>query len=97
MVIREGRGSRVWDLSGNEYVDYLLGSGPMLIGHSHPEVVAAVIEQVELGTTFFALSEPAIRLAEELVRAVPCAEKVRFLSSGTEATLYAMRLVQSLP
>ncbi len=95
VVIRQGRGSRVWDLSGNEYVDYLLGSGPMLIGHSHPEVVAAVTEQVELGTTFFALSEPAIRLAEEIVRAVPCAEKVRFLSSGTEATLYAMRLARA--
>jgi glutamate-1-semialdehyde 2,1-aminomutase len=95
VVISKGRGARVWDMSGNEYVDYLLGSGPMLVGHSHPEVVAAVTEQVERGTTFFALNEYAIRLAEEIVHAVPCAEKVRFLSSGTEATLYAMRLARA--
>ena len=56
-IVREGRGGRVWDLSGNEYVDYLLGSGPMLIGHAHPEVVSAVTEQVERGTTFFALND----------------------------------------
>ena len=95
VIIQKGRGARVWDLSGNEYVDYLLGSGPMLVGHSHPEVVAAVMEQVERGTTFFALNEYAILLAEEIVRAVPCAEKVRFLSSGTEATLYAMRVARA--
>ena len=95
VVVREGRGSRVWDLSGNEYVDYLLGSGPMLIGHAHPEVVSAVREQLERGTTFFALNEHAILLAEEIVDAVPCAEKVRFLSSGTEATHYAMRAARA--
>ena len=95
MVIREGRGGRVSDFSGNEYVDYLLGSGPMLVGHAHPEVVAAVQEQVEHGTTFFASNEFAIRLAEEIVRAVPCAEKVRFSSSGSEATLYAIRTARA--
>ena len=95
VVIRQGRGAHVWDLSGNEYVDYLLGSGPMLIGHAHPEVVAAVKEQVENGTTFFALNEHAILLAEEIVDAVPCAEKVRYTSSGTEATHYAMRVARA--
>jgi glutamate-1-semialdehyde 2,1-aminomutase len=95
VIIREGRGGRVWDVSGNEYVDYLLGSGPMLLGHSHPEVVAAVREQLERGTTFFATNEHAILLAEEIVKAVPCAEKVRFSSSGTEATLYAMRAARA--
>ena len=95
VVISEGAGSRVRDLSGNEYVDYLLGSGPMLIGHAHPEVVSAVTEQVERGTTFFALNEYAILLAEEIVKAVPCAEKVRFFSSGTEATHYAMRAARA--
>jgi glutamate-1-semialdehyde 2,1-aminomutase len=95
VIIREGRGSRVWDVSGNEYVDYLLGSGPMLLGHSHPEVVAAVREQLERGTTFFATNEHAILLAEEIVKAVPCAEKLRFSSSGTEATLYAMRAARA--
>ena len=95
VVIRQGRGAHVWDLSGNEYVDYLLGSGPMLIGHAHAEVVAAVKEQVENGTTFFALNEHAILLAEEIVDAVRCAEKVRFTSSGTEATHYAMRVARA--
>ena len=95
VVIREGRGARVWDVSGNEYVDYLLGSGPMLVGHAHPQVVAAVREQIERGTTFFANNEQAILLAEEIVKAVPCAEKVRFSSSGSEATLFAMRTARA--
>ena len=71
VVIREGSGSRIWDVSGNEYIDYLLGSGPMLVGHTHPQVVAAVHEQVERGSTFFAGNESAIMLAEEIVKAVP--------------------------
>ena len=95
VVIRGGRGSRVWDLSGNEYVDYSLGSGPMLIGHAHPEVVAAVSEQIEQGTTFFALTEQAVLLAEEIVAAVACAEKVKFVSSGGEATFFAMRAARA--
>ena len=95
ILIREGRGGRVWDASGNEFVDYLLGSGPMLVGHAHPEVVAAVEAQNRRGSTFFATNEYAVRLAEEIVDAVPCAEKVRFSSSGTEATLYAMRTVRA--
>jgi glutamate-1-semialdehyde 2,1-aminomutase len=95
VILARGRGSRVWDVSGHEYIDYLLGSGPMLVGHAHPEVVAAVREQLELGSTFFANNEPAILLAEEISKAMPCAEKVRFCSSGTEATLYAMRLARA--
>ncbi|BBK36311.1 aspartate aminotransferase family protein [Allostella sp. ATCC 35155] len=95
VVIREGRGGRVWDVTGREYVDFLLGSGPMFIGHSHPEVVEAVLKQVPLGTTFFANNEPGIRLAAEIVDALPCAEQVRFMSSGTEADLYAMRVARA--
>ena len=94
-IIRRGLGSRVWDVSGNEYVDYMLGSGPMLIGHSHPDVVEAVVEQARLGTTFFALNEHAVALAEAVVDAVPCAEEVRFFSTGSEATLYAMRVARA--
>jgi glutamate-1-semialdehyde 2,1-aminomutase len=94
-VIAHGRGGRVWDVSGNEYVDYLLGSGPMIVGHAHPEVVAAVQTEVAKGTTFFANNALGIRLAAEIVEAVPCAEKVRFVSSGSEADLYAMRLARA--
>ena len=95
VILARGRGSRVWDVSGHEYIDYLLGSGPMLVGHAHPEVVAAVREQLDLGSTFFANNEHAILLAEEISKAMPCAEKVRFCSSGTEATLYAMRIARA--
>ncbi len=95
VVIRDGRGARVWDLSGNEYVDYALGSGPMLVGHAHPEVVEAVIEQIEHGSTFFGLNDQAIRLAEEIVDAVPCAEQVRFTSTGSEATFFCMRVARA--
>ncbi|MFI4986712.1 MAG: aspartate aminotransferase family protein, partial [Alphaproteobacteria bacterium] len=88
-------GGRVWDESGNEYVDFLLGSGPMLVGHAHPEVTAAVQAQVAHGTTFFANNRQGIKLAEEIVAAVPCADKVRFVSTGTEADLYAMRVARA--
>ena len=95
IVIREGRGGRIWDVSGNEYVDFLLGSGPMFVGHCHPEVIAAVQAQLPRGTTFFANNEHGIRLAEAIVDAVACAQKVRFVSSGTEADAYAMRVARA--
>ena len=94
-VIARGNGPRVWDVSGNEYIDYVLGSGPILIGHAHPKVVAAVEEQLSRGTTYFGLNEQAVLLAEEIVRAVPCAEKVRFAGTGAEATFYAMRVARA--
>ena len=95
MVIREGHGGRVWDEGGREYIDFLIGSGPMLIGHAHPAVTAAVTAQLGLGTTFFANNRLGIELAELIVEAVPCAEQVRYVSSGTEADAYAMRLVRA--
>jgi glutamate-1-semialdehyde 2,1-aminomutase len=95
VVIREGKAGRVWDVSGNEYVDYLLGSGPMLIGHGHPDVLEAVQKQIPLGTTFFANNEHGILLAEAIVEAMACADKVRFMSSGSEATFYAMRVARA--
>jgi glutamate-1-semialdehyde 2,1-aminomutase len=95
VVLSKGRGSRVWDSDGREYIDYLLGSGPMLLGHAHPEVLQAVREQLEEGLTFFAINEKAILLAEQIVDAVSSAEQVRFTSSGTEATLYALRVARA--
>ena len=95
LIASRGKGSHIWDESGNEYIDYLLGSGPMIVGHAHPSVTEAVIGQIESGTTFFATNEKSVALAEEIVQAVPCAEKVRFCSTGTEATLYAMRTARA--
>ncbi len=95
-VIDRGRGGRVWDTEGREYVDFLIGSGPMLVGHAHPEVTRAAQDQVARGTTFFANNEPGIRLAAAIVDAVPCADQVRFVSSGTEADAYAMRLARAV-
>ena len=95
LVIAEGSGARIRDASGKEYVDFLIGSGPMLLGHRHPRVIEAVRRQLEHGTTFFANSEPGILLAEAICEAMPCAEKVRFTSSGSEATLFAMRAMRA--
>ncbi|MFQ5828334.1 MAG: aspartate aminotransferase family protein [Candidatus Methylomirabilia bacterium] len=94
-VVKSGKGSKLYDVSGREYIDYLLGSGPMLLGHSHPAVVAAVTEQLAKGSTYFLLNEPSILLAEELVRAVPCCDKVRFTSTGSEATFFTLRLARA--
>lgn len=95
VVVAKGAGGHVWDESGNEYIDYLLGSGPMLVGHCHPDVTAAVMDQVAKGSTFFVNNALGIELAETIVDAVPCADKVRFVSSGSEATFYAMRAVRA--
>ena len=95
VILKEGKGGRIWDEAGKEYVDFLLGSGPMFIGHAHPEVTAAVQAQVPFGTTFFGNNRHGIALAEAIVGAVPCAEQVRFVCSGTEADLYAMRAARA--
>ena len=94
-VFHHGSGSRIFDVRGREYVDYVLGSGPLILGHSHPAVVDAVQQQVARGSTFFGLNEPVIRLAERVVQASPCAEKIRFVSSGTEGTFAALRMARA--
>ncbi len=95
VVIAEGQGGRVRDVSGNEYVDFLLGSGPMFVGHGHPKVMAAIQDQLPRGTTFFANNPAGIELAEAICDAVPSAEQVRFVSSGSEADMYVMRLARA--
>ena len=95
IVIARGEGARVWDEDGHEYVDYLIGSGPMLLGHGHAEVMEAVLEQLPKGMTFFANNAKGIELAEAIVEAVPCAEQVRFVTSGGEADMYAIRLARA--
>src|SRR5210317_269445 len=95
IVIERGLGSRVWDSDGTEYVDYLIGSGPMLLGHSHPEVMETVLQHLPNGQTFFANNPLGIELAETICDAVPCAEQLRYVSSGGEADMYAMRLARA--
>jgi glutamate-1-semialdehyde 2,1-aminomutase len=94
-VVKDARGPYLWDADGRRYIDCLLGSGPMLLGHAHPAVVDAVQRQLGHGTTFMLLNEPIIELAEEIVRAVPGAEQVRFMSSGSEATFFALRIARA--
>ena len=95
IIIKEGNGSKVWDEDGNEYIDYLIGSGPMLLGHGHPEVMEAILKQLPQGMTFFANNSKGIELAEEICNAVRCSEQVRYVSSGGEADMYAMRLARA--
>ncbi|MEQ9259884.1 MAG: aminotransferase class III-fold pyridoxal phosphate-dependent enzyme [Roseovarius sp.] len=95
IFIREGRGAHVWDEEGRQYIDYLIGSGPMLVGHGHPEVLEAVFEQLPKGQTFFANNSAGVELAEEICRAVPCAEQLRYVSSGGEADMYAIRAARA--
>jgi glutamate-1-semialdehyde 2,1-aminomutase len=95
LIVREARGSKITDESGNEYIDYLLGSGPMLVGHAHPAVVGAVRDQLEKGNAYLMVSEPTVRLAERLVDAIPCAERISLCNTGTEAVYYALRLARA--
>ncbi len=94
-VIQRGEGSKVFDVDGREYIDYILGSGPMILGHAHPAVVEAVQRQAALGSTFYVPSAPTINLAERVVEAAPCGERIRFVSSGTEATFAALRMARA--
>ena len=95
IIIARGEGSHVWDEDGGEYIDYLIGSGPMLVGHGHPEVLEAVLQQLPQGMTFFANNARGIELADAICEAVPCCEQVRFVTSGGEADMYALRLARA--
>jgi len=90
-----GRGSRVWDADGNEYIDYVLGRGPLLLGHSPAPVVEAVRKQLERGLMYAGQHELEIEAAEKIARLVPCAERVRFSNSGSEAVHMALRLARA--
>ena len=95
LVIAEGKGSHVTDVAGRDYIDYHLGSGPDLLGHAHPAITEAVSAQIGKGTTYYYLNQPAIRLAERIVDAVPCGEQMHFTGSGTEATFFALRAARA--
>ena len=96
LFIERAQGSKLFDADGNEYVDYVLTWGPAILGHAHPDVVRAVKEQAERGTSFGAPCALEIELAELVKKAVPSIEKLRFVSSGTEATMSALRLARGV-
>jgi glutamate-1-semialdehyde 2,1-aminomutase len=93
--IRRGEGAALIDADGNRYLDLVLSWGPLILGHAHPEVLTAVIETAQMGTTFGAPSELELRLAERVVSAFPSIEMVRFVSSGTEAVMSTVRLARA--
>ena len=95
VFIKSGRGALIKDVDGNEYIDYVGSWGPLLLGHLHREVVAAVKECLEVGTSFGAPTERETILARMIVEAVPSVEMVRLVSSGTEATMSAARLARA--
>jgi len=94
IAIDKGKGPFVWDADGNRYIDYLLSWGPLILGNAHPEVVKAINEQVEKGTGFGSITQAEVKLAELIVGAYDSIEKVRFVNSGTEATMSAIRLAR---
>ncbi len=94
--IVRGRGSRMWDADGNEYIDYVGSWGPLILGHCHPEVTQAIAEANQNGSSYGASTPAEIELAELVLEAYPAMEKVRFVSSGTEATMSAIRLARAV-
>lgn len=93
---REGRGSRVWDVDGNEYIDWQLSFGCLPLGHAHPKIVDIVREKVEGGTHFASALEVEVETAELIVDMLPYADKVRFANTGTEACMTAVRMARGI-
>src|ERR687895_1227225 len=94
LFMRRGEGSRIFDVDGNSYVDYVMSYGPLILGHTHPEVVRALERAVRDGTTFGAPTELEVELAELVCEVVPSMEMVRMTNSGTEATMSAIRVAR---
>jgi glutamate-1-semialdehyde 2,1-aminomutase len=95
IFIASGRGSTITDVDGNDYIDYVCSWGPLILGHADPDVVAAVSEATTRGTTFGAPTESEVELAVEISRRMPSVEMLRMTSSGTEATMSAIRLARA--
>ncbi|MEK7400332.1 MAG: glutamate-1-semialdehyde 2,1-aminomutase [Candidatus Poribacteria bacterium] len=94
IFIQSGSGSKIYDVDGNEYIDYVCSWGPLILGHSHPKIVSALIEQVTKGTSYGAPTELELKLAQMVIDAFPSIEMVRMVNSGTEATMSAIRLAR---
>jgi glutamate-1-semialdehyde 2,1-aminomutase len=96
IFIASGQGATIRDVDGNEYIDWVCSWGPLILGHAHPKVVAAVAEAAERGTTFGAPTAGEVQLAEAIASRVPSVEMIRMTSSGTEATMSALRLARAV-
>ena len=94
LFIRKAEGARVWDVDGKDYIDYVGSWGPMILGHAYPPIVEAVQKAAARGTSYGAPCVAEVELADRVVRLVPSIEKVRFVSSGTEATMSALRVAR---
>jgi glutamate-1-semialdehyde 2,1-aminomutase len=94
-VIARAQGSRLWDVDGNELLDYVGSWGPAILGHAHPDVVAAIVAAAQRGTSYGAPSPGEVELAELIAEAMPAIERLRFVSSGTEAAMAAVRLARA--
>ena len=94
IFIRKAEGARLWDADGNAYIDYVGSWGPMILGHAHPPIIEAIQRAAERGTSYGAPCAAEVELAERVVRLVPSCERVRFVSSGTEATMSALRVAR---
>jgi glutamate-1-semialdehyde 2,1-aminomutase len=95
IVVDHAAGARLWDADGNEYIDFVCSWGALILGHAHPKVVQAITEQVRRGTSYGMPTELEVELATRIRRAIPSCEKLRFVSSGTEATMSAARLARA--
>ncbi len=93
--IERGQGAYVWDADGNRYIDYVLSWGPLVMGHAHPQVVAALQDTLARGTSYGAPTRLENELAEMVIDIVPSIEMIRFVNSGTEATMSALRLARA--
>lgn len=96
IALVKGQGCKVWDVDGREYIDFLASWGPLILGHAHPKVVKAVQEATEKGLSFGLTNPYEVKLAQLVVEMVPSVEKVRFVNSGTEATMSAVRLARGV-
>lgn len=94
LFIKSAKGSKIYDVDGNEYIDYVLSWGPMILGHAHPQVIKALQKAAERGTSYGAPTEPETELAEMILKAYPSMDKVRMVNSGTEATMSAIRVAR---
>ena len=95
IVVDRAAGARLWDADGNEYIDYVCSWGALILGHAHPKVVEAIAAQARRGTSYGMPTELEVELASKIRAALPSCEKVRFVSSGTEATMSAVRLARA--